>query len=335
MLLKNEIIKEFDLRPFGNKDFLKSKKLPCPWCNRSDKFALKFDSKQGGGFNCFHGGCGKKGSIYSLLKEIGRQDLIGEKQYSTKLDVKLPELPQNNPVDEEKNYKSTLPIGFKEFTQIDDYLLNRGYSKHHQEIFKAGYSNISLKHQGYIIFQLFQKGELVGYIARSKKSKKWHEENLRQAKLGETELKLRYENESEADFSKIIGGYDDIGNATTLILVEGLFDKVGVDNKLSLFKQGKIRCCFEFGVNLSDYQINLLRETKIKRVILLYDYNTLKHLKKSSMKLSRYFDVKIAEITEDYDPGDIPFNKLQSVIKNLKEPFDFYKNRLDNLKFIS
>lgn len=330
MLNKQKIIQELSLWQTGAKGFYSGKGLVCPVCGRSDKFAVKFDDKRGGGYNCFHGSCGAKGSIFKYLKGIGRFDLLDKEHYVT-IQSNIKSIFENTEEVIQLKEKS-LPIGFKLILQ-DDYLDERGFLSHHYQSFKPGYTNIESKYQDSIIFQLFQEGKRVGYLSRSRKSKEWHKQNLEAYEQGEENLVLRYNNSPETDFGKILGGIDDVVLDTkTVIITEGLFDKVGVDNKLNLFSQRRIRCVFSFGNKFSDEQIALLRNKHIDNIILMYDAGTIKQMKNVSLRLSTEFNVKIAEITGKDDPGDMSLEVMQNILNNLQDPYYFYKNKLNSLK---
>jgi 5S rRNA maturation endonuclease (ribonuclease M5) len=171
-------------------------------------------------------------------------------------------------------------------------------------------------------------GKLAGWLARSKMSYQWHKENLEQFKLGNGELRLRYENSIGTDFSKILGGYDEIGEETdTVIAVEGLFDKVNVDTQLELNENPNIKCVFTFGNKFSDGQIQLLRKKKsIKSVILMYDPEATLQNKKYSKSLEKYFDAYVARLTKpNIDPGDASREYLMHTLKNeVYSPIQFH-----------
>ena len=113
----------------------------------------------------------------------------------------------------------TPPFGFQRL-YFDTYLEERNFLPEHYELFQVGETKIYPKLVGYLIFQFFnEKGECIAWMARSRKDKKWHEENLKNFKAGLGQLVLRYDNSLDTDFSKILGGYNEITSKTdTLIL---------------------------------------------------------------------------------------------------------------------
>lgn len=334
---KHKVRQELELRPFGQKGWMKTKSK-CPFCGDSDKWGILFVDN-GGVFHCFKGSCDTKTSIFNYLKEIHREDLIDfEKTVSKNAVIK-----SINEVIEEKNNteikqeisKKVLNLPYKtKLIKQDNYLDNRGFLPEHYELFKPCYTESFLEKRlhNYLIFQIFNKGELVSWLARSKRSKEWHKENLKKAKTGEEQLTLRYINSDNTDFGNILGGLDNITDKTeVVILVEGMFDSVGVDSKLNLFIDEKIRSCFTFGNKISDNQIALIREKKnVKTVILFYDLGTIQQMKQYSMKLSRYFETFVAVCRSENDPGDMPVSEMNEILDNLQTPSQFYLNNLNS-----
>jgi hypothetical protein len=322
----NKIIEELSLKSFGAKGWLKNDKISCPSpnCGKSGKFGFKIDEK-GGGVHCFI--CDFSQNIYAYLISINRKDLISNtREYSTKKELNF-----NLKRSEEEESVLTevkLPHGCKSILN-DIYLNERGFTNNDYKTFHPLHTKsiLSRSLHNYIIFQLKQENRLVGWLARSRYSKEWHEQNLKESKQGNCDLQLRYRNSEGTDFTHILGGHDEITDKTeTVILVEGLFDRVGVNSKLKLDNQQEIKCCFTFGNKVSDEQINLLRNRKsIKNLILLYDYGTIKQSKTYGIKLSKYFNTDVCLIkNKSVDPGDMPLSYLLEVLKNRKDAINFY-----------
>lgn len=170
------------------------------------------------------------------------------------------------------------------------------------------------------------KGKTVAWLARSKKSKEWHEQNLKEFKEGKSKLVLRYEN-SKDGFANVVGGYDLItDNTDTIIVVEGMFDYISVDNKLHLYESEEIKCVFTFGNNIGNNQISLLRQKKnVRNIILMYDPDKPEMIKNASLSLQRYFNVRIALLKDKKkDPGDATQEELLEALDDLIEPINFY-----------
>jgi len=312
---KSKIISEFNLKKFGQKGWLRGN-LFCPECGRNDKFGVLFTDNSAV-CKCFY--CSKSYSLFSVLKSVSRLDLL-DKEYYYEEEKTLPTLSKTV---NEVNKEVELPLCLIDIN-YDDYLNDRGFLDYQYRKFNVCKSDVDPRVDNMIVFKIFQNGVLSGWIARSRNSKEWHHENLRRHKeLGEP-LVLRYRN-SNNDFSKMLGGLDEINDKThTLILVEGLFDKANVDRLLRLDDIDDIKCCFTFGSSLSIDQINLIPST-IKRVILMYDLGTIDSMKDAGSKLLTMFEVDVALLSdENIDPGNMSFEYLCYLLKNLKNFMQFF-----------
>ena len=161
----------------------------------------------------------------------------------------------------------------------------------------------------YVIFLIKEQGEIKGWVARHIWSKKqidaYNEVNEKKIK--------RYRN-SESDFSKLVEGWEQITEkTTTIILVEGLFDKESIDRKLELFEQEEIRCVCTFKCQLSPEQ---LAKIKIKGVnvttfILFYDPDVFKKTLELGSDLElKYEKVLVVENNTEKDPGDMNSDEI-------------------------
>lgn len=327
---KNNIIKELGLRMIGSKGWYNNKKIVCPKCGKNEgKFNILF-TQNSALVNCFK--CKYKSSIYETLQSIDRLDLYSKESIiniKNRLDtpfMKIKDKGENKTIPSIKK-----PLGYLPIKTADPYLNGRKFMKEHYDLFKPGYSGIAPKiTKDHIIFLIYQKGELVSWLARSKREKEWHKENLEKVKEGNERLILRYYNYTGTELSHILGAYDEITPLTdTLIIVEGLFDKVSVDYEWGIYKQDKVRCCFTFGDSLSIEQVNLIKQTNVKNVILFYDYKTIKESKSASLKLlDNGLTVKVAEIKDDTDPGAMILEEMSEIFSDLKDSLYFYANRI-------
>jgi len=322
---KSKIISEFSLTTFGSKGFLKGQ-LYCPECSRNDKFGILF-KENGALCHCFY--CSTSYSLNKILRDIGRTDLL-EYDFDYEPTSSLAPLKKEEEIADDKDTK--LPIGFMRIKQ-DDYLDARGFTPEQYDQFHVGVAELDPKTEDKIVFQLYQHDVPAGWMARSRKSKEWHHENLRRHReLGEP-LVLRYRN-SNNDFSRMLGGLDEIMKDThTLILVEGIMDKANIDRLMHLNEQQEIKCCFTFGSDLSINQIDLIPES-VDTVILMYDAGTIKMMKLAGGRLMSSFDVQVALIEgRDADPGSISEKELSKLLSNLKS-FIYFYSFLDNFKTI-
>jgi len=283
---KEKIISELGLRMIGSKGWYNNKNILCPKCfKNSGKFNILFN-QSGAVVNCFK--CKYKSSIYELLVSLDRLDLWSKEDIiniKNKLDTPFLKIKKEDEIESIPSIKK--PLGYVSIKTDDPYLNDRKFTKKHYELFSPGYSGIAPKiTKDHIIFLIYQKGELVSWLARSKKDKGWHKKNLERAKEGEERMILRYYNYDGTELSHMLGGYDEITPLTdTLIIVEGLFDKVSVDYEWKLSDQYKVKCLFTFGDSLSIEQVELIKQTNVKKIILFYDYNTITESKSASMKL--------------------------------------------------
>lgn len=326
---KERIIEELSLRPFGAKGWWSSESIHCPNCGKGDKFGILF-TQQGGVTHCFYE-CGKNISLFKLLVSIDRKDLIGSIYIKQKLKQSLPSIyEEETETEEAEQIKIRLPIGSKQIQQ-DAYLDDRNFLPQHYSQFKPSITKIDLSYRDYYIFSIFMNNQLKGYLSRSKRSKEWHKENLKQHKKDKSvRLVLRYKNSSGTIFEELLGGYDEITEKTeTIIIVEGLFDKTGTDKKLDLYKDETIRCVFTFGNSISVGQIQLLRKKKsVKNIIIMYDPETIQQVKSTALIMMKYFNVKVAELSGELDPGDATEKEIKRAINNLISPIDYYSKRL-------
>lgn len=327
MINKEQVIKELGLRKFGHKGWMKSPDLKCPKCGRSDKFGIKFNEKGGGTAHCFYE-VGEGMSLYRFLKHIGRDDLIIYEKGLRSIDMSLESLKNDEEFIYQEPDTKKEPKGYKRIF-FDDYLDERGFEPEQYNILNVGKSDDYLL-KNYIVFLLKQKGKVVGWLARSKYDKEWHNENLRKFKDGEGSLVLRYRNSSKTDFDRILGGFDEITpNTEEVWIVEGIFDKANLDRLYGLYNNEKVKCLFTFGNRVTDNHLYLLKTTNIKKIVMLYDYGTVKQVKKHSLQLARNFEVWVGEFkTEDIDAGDATKKYMDNIFSNLKNYFYFYTNRL-------
>ena len=338
---KDKVIREFGLKSFGTKGWYSSKRVTCPKCGRSDKFGIKFNARGGGSVHCFYDEY--KDSLYKYLKGLGKEKLLTFSK-DPELEIiqqSISEDMLNTSYIEQTDtiQEITMPIGYKSLEKDDKYLKSRYFTDYHYSIFKPGRVRLHPKlDKTYIVFLLYQEFKLVGWLARSRNDKHWHDKNLKDSKEGLCELKLRYYNSSEIEFSHILGGYDEITeNTEIVILVEGLFDKVAIDQKLGLLDSEVIKCVCTWGNKVSSKQAKLLKKkTLIQSTYLMYDFATIEESKKASLTLyeNGIRKINVCEITQkDFDPGDLTEQQLDKILANAENFQYFYVNKIAiNLK---
>lgn len=341
---KDRIIDEFALVPFGARGWLTNKDMECPFCGKTGKWGIIFNDTGLATFHCWK--CPRKTSVYEFLKKMGRKDLA-KMTYTVKpneLDV-CPKLEAENydlsdwmkeTMDKAEEAHPTpvrLPMRLKPLSN-DPYLDGRGFQPEHYKEFEPSYvtSMLEPKLHNYIIFKMKVDGVCVAWWARSRYTKEWHKENLEAYKRHEADLVLRYRN-SENNFQDLLGGCDEIiqGVTETVIIVEGIFDKINIDNLLGLQHLQDIKCCFTFGNNIGQGQLKTLLKKQVKNVILLYDYGTIDESKDTALKMRDMFDsVLVTAIRkEGIDPGNIDLAYLEEVLQGATDPFNFFCNKVE------
>lgn len=314
---KDKIIATLKLKKFGNKGWMTGE-LTCPECGESSKFGVLF-SEEGAVCRCMR--CAINMPLAKRLREIGLGELVKDDKFRYQERKELPGLYKEQEV--VKEAEAVLPFGFRRIHH-DEYLESRGFTKEQYDQFNVGISSLDPHTRDKLIFPLYDTGKLLGWMARSRMTKEWHKENIRRHKeLGET-LILRYRN-SENDFTKILGGADEITeNTNTLILVEGLFDKANVDRLGKLNEWEEVKCCYTFGDDISSEQAERIPKT-VEFIILMYDPDALKNMKNSGSRIMNDFDVKVAVIEyEGVDPGDMNAEQFIRTISNTKDFINYY-----------
>lgn len=332
---RDKIISEFKLIPFGSKGWLINMDIECPECKRKGKFGINMTSSPGG-VHCFY--CEFSENVYKYLIRIDRKDLISFEQ-EVSLNTKLRMINEEKDDEEEIIKEVRLPRGYQKI-DFDEYLHQRNFKDHQYDWYDVGITNhfLERKLKNYLIFVIKQRGIKVGWVARSKYSYQWHKQNLEEYKNGLSDLQLRYRNSEGTDFSKLLGGFDEITeNTKEVIIVEGIFDQTNISNLLETEKSEELKVICSFGNKVSHEQIDLLRTTNVKRTTLLYDYNTMKQSQSFSTELSKYFDSYVCDFPlmyndndEEIDPGNITdIKKLQEIL-NTKKNFLYFYNLISN-----
>lgn len=302
----------------------------CPWCNFSE-FGIELADNHR--FNCFRKkNCGETGNIFKLLKKLGRFDLLSHDGIeSIKYDERLENIIEKKI---ELSLDLTIetiepPLGWKRIYS-DYYLESRDFDSFDK--FEVGKTKLFRKLRDHVVLLIRDRGEVKGYVARIAKTKL--ELKAMEESLGHKVP--RYQN-SKTDFTKLLGGYDEITNETdTIILVEGMFGKEAVDRHLKLDNQGRVKCNCTFGAKLSPEQIFKLQLKGIKHIILFFDIDVINKIKKYTMEyLNEFESVRIIHTNnKDKDPADLTYEEMIKVYNNLIDPIEFYFDKIQvlNLK---
>lgn len=328
---KDEIIGALNLKTFGQKGWLRNSD-ECPYCHKKGKWGIMFGDERHYSFHCFR--CDKTTSLKNYLFKVNRRDLIGTNYKIKSRDSPLESIyvQREEEVEEVEVVKEcSVPHGLKLISD-DDYLSERGFLPCHYEEFEPCLTNsvLEMKLHNYLIFKIKHGDTVVGWLARSRHSKEWHEEDLRLSKEKGIAPQLRYKN-SKDGFTGFLGGSNFIGdNTRTVIVVEGLFDKVNVDRLLDLIRNDLIAVVFTFGKSISKVQVGIIkRNLGVENIILMYDEDALQASKDSALMLNKYFNVYVARITDKgVDPGNMDIDYLNKVLDNIQDPINFYTNNL-------
>lgn len=337
---RERIIDALGLKPFGSQGWLSNKDMECPFCGKKGKWGVIFNLEGGATFHCWK--CPRKTPLYEFLKKIGRTELM-KKTFEGDVRTTLKPLETqeavsdwmlgDQPLTEEELKPAKLPFRLKPL-EHDEYLDSRGFQPWHYEEFEPSYTDSALepKLRNFILFKMKIDGTCVAWWARSRYSKEWHKENLEAYKRHEADLVLRYRN-SENNFQDLLGGYDELveGRTETVIIVEGLFDKISVDNLLGLHDVDDIKCCFTFGNSIGRGQIKALLRKRVRRVVLLYDYQTINESKEASLRMSGLFEeVLVTAIRQEgVDPGNITLDYLEEVLRDASDPINYFCNKIE------
>lgn len=302
----------------------------CLKCN-GDEFGISIEDNHR--FGCFRKKqCGWTGNIFTLLKELGKLgEFLEEGQVYSRKEEKL----INKLEVQESEVDLTLPtitqpIGWRRTFQ-HPYLESRNWTLQDYQHYKVGITAIDPKLRDmYVIFLIEELRELKGYVSRHIWSKeRIKQENKKREEQGLGKI-LRYRN-SDTDFSKLLGGYDELTPKTeTVILVEGMFDRVGVNRLLNLNTQEEVKCLCTFKCAISLEQIFKLQRFKsIKDVILLYDPDVIDQVKKVALELEDKFQsIQIGFSETGHDPGEMELDELEQVLSRLYSVEEFLVRKL-------
>lgn len=311
----------------------------CPFCNKNHHFyvQLKTDRVDRHGvnksfnFDCKR--CGEHGRVFKLLAQLGATHLIqGELvDINKKLEADLLLSLQEDDVEEPLSLDiqaMKLPLGFQRIYN-DPYLQDRGFTDFEFKKYQIGRTELVTKLENYIIIALYRDDEIKGYLTRTTLTKKEIAEVEAKMKLRDPRAQYpRYRN-SNSEFSKLLGGYDEITFLTsTVILVEGYFDKVRTDQILELDYQNDFKCCYTFGKKISIEQIVLLLKKGVENVILIYDPDAVNDMKQIGFVLNKNFESTLVGYTYDKDLGDSNKEDFDKIFANLDTPFDFSLNKV-------
>ncbi len=223
----------------------------CPFCGHDGfKYGIYVGNNVGkkrfGMSNCYH--CNRRyGSLKDTLKALGREDLIPKE--TAELDDSETDISAlfEESLDD-KLVTISMPKGYKR-TYKNSYLKSRGWVMDDYEYFPVGTNRgIEREFEDYIILEVRDNGQIVGFVARST----WSKEEIDSYNARHHYKIRRYKNSDESTgngFSKMLYNYDAIEPMVThsVILCEGPFDVVGLNRKLELYDNKHIVPVATFG----------------------------------------------------------------------------------------
>ena len=291
----------------------------CPFCGKEKHFYINKKTQM---FDCKK--CGEFGNIYKLLRFLDKTYLLNGATIENKDTIEsIREMLANDADSSEVEVTELpeikMPVGWKVLHKSNPYLKSRGITSELCERYKFGSTCLLKKYKNYVLIPIYDNGKIRGYIGRYG-SKKVPDD------------KLRYNNSIGTQFAQLLFGYDDITNNTSsVILVEGVFDKIAVDRVLNLDSSEDIKCVCTFGKKISDEQIEKLKRKGISRVILLYDFDAIKEIKRFGIELENNFITSITYTTKK-DIDECTTEEALAVFANLFRPREFNLDVIGKLK---
>lgn len=291
----------------------------CPFCGKSKHCYI---NKKTQAWDCKK--CGASGSIYTLLKRLNKLYLLGDKTVEVEDEIKSIRQIQRETEKKDEDIKELpekrMPVGFK--VCCDKYLRSRGITLEDCRKYKIGKTKLSFKYQDYILIPIYDDNKIRGFLGRYGCKKV-------------PDDKLRYKNSIDTDFSCLLYGYDDIveGETATVIITEGVFDKISCDKKLKLYEDNAVRSVCTFGKKISNVQIKKLLNKGVSNIILSYDYDALKEIKKYGIELTEFFNtVSVAVSTNKKDIDECTAEEVLEVFANIRDIEDFNLNVVGRMK---
>lgn len=291
----------------------------CPFCGKESHFYINKHTQM---WDCKK--CGEFGNIYKLLSYVGKLYLLGGSTIKQveKIDSirSISEQSDSDVVELQDLPIVKMPVGWKVSKNSTPYLLSRGITKQDCVRYNIGATMLMPKFKDYVIVPIYDGGEIRGFIGRYGNKRV-------------PEGKLRYNNSIGTEFAELLFGYDEIveGKTETVIIVEGIFDKMSVDKHLDLWDGDTIKCVSTFGKKISEQQIEKLKRKGVAKVILLYDYDAIKDTKKIGLLLQQTFITGITFTTKK-DIDECTRDEALKVFSNVRTPDEFNSDVIGKLK---
>lgn len=278
----------------------------CPFCGKERHFYISQKTQL---WDCKK--CGEYGNIGKLLRKLQKNYLLEGSTIEVRDNINSIRRMNEDSIETsliEELPVVKMPIGWR--VRCNSYLLSRGLDSEDCVRYNIGYTELMSKYSNYILIPVYDNGEIKGYVGRF-------------ASKCVPDGVLRYKNSPGTKFSDLLFGYDEINDQTTsVIIVEGIFDKIAVDKTLGLWDSDYVKCVCTFGKKISDVQIKKLCDKGVVRVVLLYDFDAIKDIKRYGLKLENYFVTRITYTTKK-DIDECTRDEALSVFDNLYKPSEF------------
>ena len=292
----------------------------CPLCGKSQHFYISRKTQM---WDCKK--CHSYGSIYKLLRLLDKTYLLAGSTVENKERIEsiremTQDLVSNDDIELSDLPVKKMPVGWKVSAKSTKYLLSRGITPEDCKRYNIGATDMFRKYENYVLIPIYDGGEIRGFLGRYGARKV-------------PDNKLRYNNSIGTEFAELLFGYDEITERTsTVILVEGCFDKIAVDKVLHLWDDDEVKCVCTFGKKISDKQIKKLMLKGVTNVILLYDFDAIKEIKKYGLELEKYFVTSITYNIYKNDIDECSVDEAFEVFTHLMKPRDFNEGVIGKLK---
>lgn len=284
----------------------------CFYCNKSNHFYINRKTQL---WDCKK--CGEEGNIVKLLHFLGKLFLLGDfKSIDRNKLTLLSDYKSEDEDDEEIVLDPEVRMLPKKFYTVDDdeYLSSRGFGADILKKYGIGYCK-DPKLKDYVIIPIYEKNECRGYLGRLN----WDRSKIERMKSKGFKKIIRWKNDDGAKFSHLLFGFNEITeNTKTVILLEGVPDKISLDIILGLDDQEEIKCCATFGKKISRTQIMKLLSKGVERVILIFDEDAIGEMKKYGKIISQFFNVNIT-FTYNKDINDSSESEVLEIFDRLHD----------------
>lgn len=291
----------------------------CPLCGKSQHFYISRKTQM---WDCKK--CGEYGSIYKLLRLLNKGYLLEGSTVEVKERIEsirgmIAEVVSNDEVELSDLPVKKMPVGWKISEKSTPYLRSRGITPEDCRRYNIGATDMLSKYANYVLIPVYDDGKIRGFIGRY-------------GARAVPEGKLRYNNSRDTEFAELLFGYDEIVEETvTVILVEGVFDKIATDKALNLWDGEEVKCVCTFGKKISDRQIAKLMLKGVTNIILLYDFDAIREIKKYGLELEKHFVTSIT-YTNKKDIDECTREEALEVFTHLQSPREFNEDVIGKLK---